>query len=318
MSKITYIFCFILLIFLLDKTIEEKSSISNLYNTDNKVTSRVLNKSNISSLKNENLLFDSNKEYKNEYNKNNFWKSVVSGFSLIFISEIGDNTFILAIIFSIKLGHILTFIATSSTLVLLNFTSLLIGKLIPVILYKPILDWIAIVVFSLFSIYMFIEGIKMDNKLLIEEINEENAENQDNELQEVLVENEDNINNNQSDAKEIKIIDSNTEQNNNKIKKEKNYDYNIVTRTFMYCGSLIIAECGDRSQITAITIAAVYDFKGVVIGSSLGHILATFIAVTIGKLFSRFISEKIITLIGSFLFLIFAIDFFITTKVLKN
>ena len=75
--------------------------------------------------------------------------------------------------------------------------------------------------------------------------------------------------------------------------------------------SLILAECGDRSQITAVAIAAVNNFKGVLIGSSLAHILATSIAVLVGHAFSKRMSEKLITLIGSALFFIYAVIFLI-------
>ncbi len=47
---------------------------------------------------------NSDKSINNDKSKKSFKSSLVTGFLLIFISEIGDNTFIIALIFSLKFG----------------------------------------------------------------------------------------------------------------------------------------------------------------------------------------------------------------------
>merc|ERR1712154_387416 len=72
-----------------------------------------------------------------------------------------------------------------------------------------------------------------------------------------------------------------------------------------------VSEIGDRSQITTIVLAAHKSPYGVVVGASLGHAICTAIAVVGGKMLASRISEKNVTLIGGFLFLVFAIETFV-------
>merc|ERR1712154_3227 len=72
-----------------------------------------------------------------------------------------------------------------------------------------------------------------------------------------------------------------------------------------------VSEIGDRSQITTIVLAAHKSPYGVMAGASLGHAICTAIAVLGGKFLASRISEKNVTLIGGFLFLIFAVETFI-------
>lgn len=67
-----------------------------------------------------------------------------------------------------------------------------------------------------------------------------------------------------------------------------------------------LAEWGDRTQIATITLAASNNPIGVTAGAILGHGICTAIAVVGGRLIAGRISERTITAIGGFLFLIFA------------
>ena len=235
----------------------------------------------------------------NVSNNKGFLYSIGSGFSLIFISELGDRTFILAIFYTMKIGILPTFLVAATTLISLNVVWLLIGVYLPILIYKVYIDIAATLLFFIFAFSLLYDGIRMENKMIIEELKElQEEEEHENELKEVNLHDEDK-------EKEQGLL---VERNKTKTTKEK-VTFQIL---FSFSMTLIIAECGDRSQLTAIAIAALYDFKGVLIGSSLGHALATFIAVTIGYYFSEHVSEKIITLIGSFLFFVFAIDSLLT------
>jgi Ca2+/H+ antiporter, TMEM165/GDT1 family len=242
-----------------------------------------------------------------------FWSSFTSGFVLIFVSELGDKTFLMSVFFTMKIGLIPTFLTAACTLIMLNAFWLLIGHTLPILIFKPVLDWCAIILFFVFAILLLIEGLRMDNHKIIEDLHDlENEikehDTEDNEVEEL----EENL---------ISTIEKN--QTNCKTKDyneaklvipHSNKKKSLISILWGFSMSLVLAECGDKSQLTAIAIAAVYDIKGVVIGSSLAHSLAALIAVSIGHFFSEHISEKVITLIGSCLFFIYAIDFFITTK----
>ena len=71
---------------------------------------------------------------------------------------------------------------------------------------------------------------------------------------------------------------------------------------------VFIAEWGDRSMLATIALAVHSNPICVAAGASLGHALATVIAVLIGAVASRYISERMVNFIGGALFLLFAAE----------
>lgn len=67
-----------------------------------------------------------------------------------------------------------------------------------------------------------------------------------------------------------------------------------------------LAEWGDRSQIATIGLAAASDVVGVTLGGILGHALCTGAAVLGGKHLATHIDERLVSLCGGGLFLLFA------------
>ena len=68
-----------------------------------------------------------------------------------------------------------------------------------------------------------------------------------------------------------------------------------------------IAEWGDRSQLATIVLAGLNDVWGVVLGGCLGHTVCTGGAVLVGLIIARFLSARVLTMIGALVFLGFAI-----------
>lgn len=283
----------------------------------------------------------------------NFWRSFVSGFSLIFASEIGDKTFILSLFYALRIGILITFLTASTTLVLLNAFWLLVGASLPLLLYQTWINWLAVVLFFVFAVVLFIDGMRMDDKLIIDEFHEyeveaeieKEVEEKEYKLREKLLKEEKKTHSHLNKILEKErlghqltneeTIFLNDEKNKDKpnndttkpssiaksqsfksVKSNKSNASSIPPMpeksTFSivwgFSISLILAECGDRSQITAVAIAAVYNFSGVLLGSSIAHIAAALIAVSIGHYFSAHVSEKLVTLIGSGLFFLYSID----------
>ena len=69
---------------------------------------------------------------------------------------------------------------------------------------------------------------------------------------------------------------------------------------------IFVAEWGDRSMLATVALAASQSAAGVTIGAVAGHGLATLMAVVGGALMSRYISEKVMHVVGGGLFLGFA------------
>jgi len=76
--------------------------------------------------------------------------------------------------------------------------------------------------------------------------------------------------------------------------------WQALTMTFL-------GEWGDRSQITTIALAVEGNAYIVFIGSFLGHVLCTCLAVIGGKFLANKISERTVNICGGILFLIFGI-----------
>jgi putative Ca2+/H+ antiporter (TMEM165/GDT1 family) len=80
--------------------------------------------------------------------------------------------------------------------------------------------------------------------------------------------------------------------------------WSILLKSFVLT---FIAEWGDRTQIATIALAAGNNPIGVTLGAILGHSICAAIAVIGGKLIAGKISERQITFVGGFLFIIFGI-----------
>lgn len=77
---------------------------------------------------------------------------------------------------------------------------------------------------------------------------------------------------------------------------------NVVIEAFTMT---FLAEWGDRSQITTISLAAVQDAFGVTVGGCIGHFLCTGAAVLGGKQLASVIDERTVNIVGAVMFLIF-------------
>ncbi len=110
----------------------------------------------------------------------------------------------------------------------------------------------------------------------------------------------------------VKIEETNlaTENTENQLEEtEEDYQKKIVY-TFIY--TIIVAECGDRSQISSILLATVYNFTGVMVGTTVALICTILLAVYLGGYISKFISEKTLNYVAGFMFFLFGLEIFLT------
>lgn len=94
---------------------------------------------------------------------------------------------------------------------------------------------------------------------------------------------------------------------------EMNYNENEEKKTvYALIYSIIVAECGDRSQFSTILLATVNNFSGVIIGSTFALIFNILLAVFLGRYITKIITEKTLYYIAAIIFLIFGIEILIT------
>lgn len=102
---------------------------------------------------------------------------------------------------------------------------------------------------------------------------------------------------------EDKIDEVKTEFKLTKAKRETN----TLAESVKIISSIMVAEMGDRSQLTAVALAAKYDFWTITLGGAFGHIVSIALAISFGKFISSILSERKVDLIGGLLFIMFSI-----------
>jgi len=70
---------------------------------------------------------------------------------------------------------------------------------------------------------------------------------------------------------------------------------------------VVFSEMGDRSQITAVALSAIYPVLLVIVGGVLGHLLAMLLAVVAGQMIGQKVKESVLTILGGLLFLFFSV-----------
>lgn len=101
-----------------------------------------------------------------------FLSSLVS----ILCSELGDKTFIIAALLSMKHNHLVVFTGSMCALTLMTIMSALAGYVLPALLSPIYTHFAAVILFFIFGIRLIIEGTFMDKNAGLEEVQQVEAE----------------------------------------------------------------------------------------------------------------------------------------------
>mmetsp|Transcript_9229 Transcript_9229/g.13140 ORF Transcript_9229/g.13140 Transcript_9229/m.13140 type:complete len:349 (+) Transcript_9229:6225-7271(+) len=195
-------------------------------------------------------------------------------FSLVFLSEIGDKTFFIAGLLAMKTSKLVSFVGSIGALAVMTVISVLIGQIfhqVPAGIAQgiPLDDVAAVLAFTFFGLKTLKEAFDMDSDESV--MDEEFAEAEE------AVEG----------SNTIKQITASAQ----------------IISTF---GLVFAAEFGDRSFLATIALGAAQNPVSVAAGAIAAHAIATGIAVVSGSYIAKYISEKVIGIIGGTLFLVFA------------
>lgn len=196
-------------------------------------------------------------------------EAFTKGLLLIGISELGDKTFFIAMILSMKHSRKLVLLAAIAALGVMTVLSVLVGQfasLLPKI-YIQIAEFI---LFLGFGVKLLYEASRMHGII--------------------------------GNAKTIKEANAEVNAAEKQLPKYKNI-FILFFEAFLL---IFTAEWGDRTQIATIALAAGNNPVAVSVGAILGHTICAAIAVTSGRVLSKRISERQLTFAGGFLFFIFA------------
>ncbi|CCD68642.1 GDT1 family protein [Caenorhabditis elegans] len=220
-----------------------------------------------------------------------FYHGFLASFSVIVVSELGDKTWFIAVIMSMRHSRLTVFSGAMGALALMTVLSACLGWITQVI-PRAVTYYLSTALFALFGLKMLHEGWTMSPNEGQEGYEEAQAEvaKREGEL----------------DAGKFEMLEGGggvaSQSETRKI-------FLFTSRIFIEAFSLtFVAEWGDRSQLTTIILGARENIAGVIGGGILGHALCTGIAVIGGKIVAQRISVRTVTLIGGVVFLLFALS----------
>lgn len=231
--------------------------------------------------------------------KSGKWDSFLMSTSMIFVSEIGDKTFLIAALMAMRSPRLIVFTASASALVLMTILSGVVGHALPTLISQRITQFLAGILFIVFGYNLFKEGMEMSNEV---GVNDEVAE-----VEEELAIHSVDAENDLESGRGQHATGSDPAFNKY-VKQFKSLLGFVLSPTWVQVFVLtFLGEWGDRSQIATIALAAGSDYWSVILGGCIGHVSCTAIAVIGGMVLASKISMKQVTLGGSVTFFIFAI-----------
>ncbi|OQR67806.1 transmembrane protein-like [Tropilaelaps mercedesae] len=211
-----------------------------------------------------------------------FWQGFLSALSVVLVSEIGDKTFFIAAIMSMRHQATVVFAGALSALIVMTILSGLMGslsRLVP----REYMHYASIVLFIVFGLKMLYDAWRMS----------------DNEAKESFKEVEQQLND--------KEIDTSVNSEISMSRSMQTRTCAVMSRVFWQALVMtFIAEWGDRSQLSTILLATREDVWAVNTGAIAGHSMCTLLAVAAGSIVAKRVSVKTLTFVGGVVFLLFA------------
>ncbi|KAM7280532.1 hypothetical protein ACFE04_007666 [Oxalis oulophora] len=189
-----------------------------------------------------------------------------ASFSMILISEIGDETFIIAALMAMRHPKATVLSGALTALVVMTVLSTGLGRIVPNLISRKHTNSAATVLYLFFGLrLLYIAWRSTDSK--------------------------------SSQKKEMEEVEEKLESGQGKTASRRFFS-RFCTPIFLESFVLtFLAEWGDRSQIATIALATHKNAVGVAIGATIGHTICTSIAVIGGSMLASKISQRTADLI---------------------
>ncbi|KAK5960833.1 putative ribosome biosynthesis protein GDT1 PWA37_002272 [Arxiozyma heterogenica] len=224
---------------------------------------------------------------------NSFFMAV----SMIGLSEIGDKTFLIAVLMAMRHSRLFVFSSAASSLAIMTILSGIVGHAVISFISERYTAFLAALLFLIFGYKLTMEGLEMSKDAGVEE---EMAE-----VEEELAAND--MNSRLDDMESGSVLNAKKQQPSvlNKI-----YDLAALIFSPAWVQIFVLnffAELGDRSQISIIALASDNNYRFTIAGAVVGHLICCGFAVIGGKYLASKISMRTVTLAGAFCFFLFAV-----------
>ncbi|KAI3470345.1 hypothetical protein Pfo_027008 [Paulownia fortunei] len=196
--------------------------------------------------------------------------------SMIIVSEIGDETFIIAALMAMRHPKSIVLSGALSALFVMTILSTGLGRIVPNLISRKHTNSAATVLYAFFGLRLLYIAWRSDSKA--------------------------------SQKKEMEEVEEKLEAGQGKTTFRRFFSRFC---TPIYLESFILtflAEWGDRSQIATIALATHKNAVGVAVGASIGHTICTSLAVIGGSMLASKISQRTVAAIGGLLFLGFSLS----------
>ncbi|XP_062182394.1 GDT1-like protein 3 isoform X3 [Phragmites australis] len=202
--------------------------------------------------------------------------ALFASLSMILVSEIGDETFIIAALMAMRHPKSIVLSGALSALYVMTVLSTGLGRIVPNLISRKHTNSAATVLYLFFGLRLLYIAWKSDTK--------------------------------GSQKKEMEEVEEKLESGQGKSTIRRFFT-RFCTPIFLEAFILtFLAEWGDRSQIATIALATHKNAIGVAVGASLGHTVCTSLAVVGGSMLASKISQRTVATIGGVLFLGFSVS----------
>ncbi|KAJ4969496.1 hypothetical protein NE237_016197 [Protea cynaroides] len=196
--------------------------------------------------------------------------------SMIIVSEIGDETFIIAALMAMRHPKSIVLSGALSALYVMTVLSTGLGRIVPNLISRKHTNSAATVLYAFFGLRLLYIAWRSEPK--------------------------------SSQKKEMEEVEEKLEGGQGKTTLRRFFS-RFCTPIFLESFILtFLAEWGDRSQIATIALATHKNALGVAVGASLGHTVCTSIAVVGGSMLASKISQRTVAAMGGLLFLCFSLS----------
>ncbi|KAJ8908464.1 hypothetical protein NDN08_005173 [Rhodosorus marinus] len=197
---------------------------------------------------------------------NGFWRATIECFLLTLVTELGDKTFFMSVVMAMRHSKVFVLLGSLTALILMTVLSTLAGRFIPTVLDPSYTTILAFGLFMFFGVQMMLEwwNSRAGQGATFEET-----------------------------KKELKPQDT-------ECSSPRLGSLLLWMRCFWMT---FLAEWGDRSQLTTVTLAASRNAYGIALGGILGQTFCTVVAVLGGAFLAARISERMVSLVGGLFFL---------------
>merc|ERR1712194_51076 len=206
-------------------------------------------------------------------------KGFTSGVAMILATEIGDKTFFIAAVLSMRQRRSAVFLGAVLSLYVMTVLSSIMGLVLPQFVPVTYTHILGGLLFLYFGVKLLFDAKGMDRNQVSDELEEVEEE----------------------------LLHPKKDEESQQIVSTKSMRKGFSQIAIQSFTLTFLAEWGDRSQIATIALSAAKNPYGVTLGGCIGHTICTGMAVLGGRMLAARISEKTVSIFGGIIFLVFGV-----------